>query len=101
MWSDRSQWFYLLGPWGLYDNATNLLPGSLPLLDRIDQGQINQRRPGQILLITPDGKGFDQAVQSLSSYGPVVVRRTTLGNDLYHLHVWLVDLTRYDHPASH
>lgn len=101
MWSDRSQWYYLLGPLGLYDSVTNLLQGSFPLLDPIEQGQINQRRPGQILLMTPDGKGFDQAVQSLSSYGPVVVRRATLGNDLYHLHVWLVDLTRYDRLARH
>jgi hypothetical protein len=101
MWSEQSEWFDLLAPLGVYDSVTNLLPGSFPLLDGTDQLEINQRRPGQILLMTLDGNGFDQAVQSLSSYGPVVVRRAILGNDFYRVHVWLVDLTRYDRLAPH
>ena len=98
MWSERSEWWELLGPLGIYDSVNFLLSGSFPSLDAIDNSEVEAHHPGQILLISPDGKGFDQAVQSLSPFAPVVVRRTVLGNETYQVHVWLIDLARYDSP---
>ncbi len=100
MWTQKSDWPQLYGPMGIYDDFMNAFWGSFPTLDAVDKYEVEERRPGQILLISLDGSGFNQAVQSLSPYAPVVVRRAVLGNSSYHLHVWLVDLTRYDAPAG-
>lgn len=96
MWIAKPVSPMLYAPIGLYEAFTNTLSGSFPSLDALDRSEVETRHPGQILLLSVDGNGFDQAVQSLHPYAPVVVRRSVLGNSSYHLHLWLVDLTRYD-----
>jgi hypothetical protein len=96
MWMAKPVSPLLYAPIGLYEAFTNTLSGSFPSLDALDRSEVETRHPGQMLLLSVDGNGFDQAVQSLHPYAPVVVRRSVLGNSSFHLHLWLVDLTRYD-----
>lgn len=86
------------GPIGLFGSGPNVLPGTYPSFDSKDQARLNAHRAGQVLLMSSDGGGFDQAVRSLSAYGPQVARKAVLGSSAYHLHVWLVDLKRYAEP---
>jgi hypothetical protein len=96
MWMSRADSPRLYGPIGLYEAFANTLPGAFPTLDALGRSVIENRRPGQVLLLSMDGSGFGDAVKSLGPYAPVVVRRAVLGDSSYHLHLWLVDLTRYD-----
>jgi hypothetical protein len=101
MWSQYSEYPSMSGPVGLYDCATNCVRGSFPSLDTADEVQINGRRPGQMLLMKLNNSdGFNQAVKSLTPYGPVVVRRAVLGNSNYRLNIWLINLTRFDYPSN-
>lgn len=95
IWTKPTEWFSLLGPIGLNGDSAFLLQGTYPSLDGTDLYQINAHHPGQVLLMGFNNQGFARAVKALSPYGARVVRRGILGNRLYPLHVWLVDLERF------
>ncbi len=94
-WWPLGQTGELTGPIGIFHSGFNLVGVTFPQLDRSAEGKIEQRRPGQILLMSVTGEGFSRAVQSLAPFQPVVVRRGVLSDGPVHLHVWLVDLRRY------
>lgn len=100
LWFDSPLTTGVMAPIGIFGASYNYLPDPLPSLDGVDEQTIRSRHAGQILLLSTDGAGFDQAVQSLSLYGPRVVRKAVMGDSAYRLHVWLVDLAKYDSPAK-
>lgn len=87
----------LVGPIGFLGANSVSLQGTFPTLDETDQDEINAHRPAQIILMGFTNRGFPQAVSSLKSFGPRVIRRGVLGDHLYPLHVWLVDLENSPH----
>lgn len=100
MWSDPSELGQLYGPLGFVGASAVRLAGTFPSLNAGDQAEINAQHPGQILLAGLDEHGFKEAVSALNPYGARVVRKGVLGNSLYPLHLWLVDLRTFDRPAT-
>jgi hypothetical protein len=95
MWWPEKQFHDLVEPVGIFHAGFDSVTGTFPRLDRDAWGKIEHRRPGQVLLISITGDGFSRAVQSLALFWPSVARRGVLSAGGYHVHVWLVDLRRY------
>jgi hypothetical protein len=98
-WEPKRQFGALQSPMGIYHNAFTWLSKSFPVLDKVGVKKLAAWRPGQVVLMSRTGQDFARAVRSLHAYGPVVVRRAVLSHGSYHLHIWLIDLRRYLHPA--
>jgi hypothetical protein len=99
-WEPRKEFGDLLGPMGLYHNAITWVSETFPVLSPNGVRKIERWRSPQVLIMSLTGRDFAQAVRSLARFHPAVVRRGVLSHGWYHLHVWLVDLRRYQRQTT-
>ncbi len=85
----------LQGPVGLYHNSFTWVSGTFPVPGEAGLAKIRDWRAAQVLLMSLTGAHFRQAVASLEQFAPVVAKRGILRAGPLHVHLWLVDLTRY------
>ncbi len=97
---NSSQLTAAYGPLGMYHSFFDWLAPTMPTLTPPEQGELSARRPAEILLLGFSGSPFAAAVAALSSYGPVVVRSTTLRSGSYVLYAELLVLTRYARASA-
>ncbi|MGH9298094.1 MAG: hypothetical protein ACRDZP_08990 [Acidimicrobiales bacterium] len=85
----------LLGPIGIYHAGFDSVPSRVGPISSAGRNVLYQRRPAEILLMSPGGRRFKAAVASLQRYGADVVRKTVLRSNGYILHLWLIDLRAF------
>ena len=96
-WEPSDEFGELQGPMGIYHNRLTWVSSTFPVLRPNGVRRVERLHPGQVLIMSLTGHDVAQAMQSLASFQPTVVRRAILSDGWYHLHVWLVDLGRYLH----
>ena len=94
MWVPPGQVGGLIEPIGMFHAGFNLLSG-FPLLTGADAAALARRRPAELLLLGETEAGFRRAVTNLSTYEPLVVRRTVLRHGTAALSAWLIVLQLY------
>jgi hypothetical protein len=80
---------------GLYGDGLNEIQG-FPYLGRSNRWVFEHRRPAKILLMSTTGAQFSTALRSLAPFYSVRVKTRVLRSGPFVLHLWLVDLRRYD-----
>ncbi len=98
-WWPQSELPQLMEPIGMfhaYFNSVN--GGSFGVINSAGLDDVAQREPAQILLMSTSGESeFPACLTSLAPFGPHLVKTGTLTSGSYTLHVWLIDLDRYNH----
>ncbi len=100
IWWPLSQFGPMVEPMGIFHAGFNSVPGAWGGLDASGMRKIEQRRPGQILLMSTTGQGFESCLQSLVAFSPRLARTGVLTAGPVALHVWLIDLERYVRAES-
>lgn len=95
IWWPFSQFSQMIEPMGIYHAGFDSIPGPWGALAPPAVQMIEQRRPGQVLLMSTTGAGFGSCLSALAPFDPRPVRRAVLRSGPFHLHVFLIDLERY------
>ena len=84
---------------GMYHDGINSLASHSAQLSGKDRGMIRYRRSAEILLLGDSAAPFHAAVGGLAPFRPSLVRAGRLRAGPLVMHVWLVRLGAYYHPA--
>lgn len=95
IWWPIDQFSQMIEPMGIYHAGFNSIPGPWGMLAPVAARKIEQRRPGQVLLMSMTGFELQSCYDALQQFDPRLVRRAVLSSGPVHLHVWLIDLERY------
>jgi hypothetical protein len=95
MWWPLDERDEILGPIGIFHAFFNSLPGEMGVLSPDARLMIQERGAAQILLMSFTGDQFEQSLQALSPFQPVLVKSGVLRSGSVALHVWLIDLKQY------
>lgn len=85
----------IIEPMGIFHSWFNLVSLTFPRVGPLGLQKIESRHVAQVLLMGTSDSRFPEGIRALRLFEPTIVRRAVLSDNLYHLHVWLVDLGRY------
>ncbi len=95
MWWPSDERDEILGPIGMFHAFFDSLPSAMGTLAPEAQQLIRERSAAQILLMSFTGDGFEQSLQALGPFQPVLVKSGVLRSGSVALRVWLIDLKQY------
>jgi 4-amino-4-deoxy-L-arabinose transferase-like glycosyltransferase len=94
MWALPGEMADLIEPIGMFHAGFNLL-SDFPVLTGANAATLARRRPAELLLLGATEAGFRTALTNLSTYEPVVVKKTVLRHGTAVLNAWLIVLQLY------